>query len=180
MHPTSQAALFASPWALAARLSTILLAAALVLGVACGSDSDGGDVALENPTETGSELANQYLTLLQEKDVDGLRDFLSDAFILQRADGTYSEKAAYLDNLPDIGPFTIADVTALQAGDTLIVRWFLTVEEVINGQSYNTEPAPRLSTFVRSDGDWRLASHANFNAPSDASAAPPASPTTGN
>jgi hypothetical protein len=166
-----------SPWVLAAKLSTLLLAVALVFGIACGG-SDGETAAtLDNPDQTGSELVNQYITLLKNKDVDGLRDFLSDAFIIQRADGSTDQKTAYLLNIPDIGEFTITDVTALQANDALIVRWLLTVDEVINGRRYSGEPAPRLSTFVYEDGDWRLSSHANFNAP-PAEGTPPAAPTT--
>lgn len=160
---------------LAALFLAGIAAAVLVLGAAC-SDSDSDSAAtLSNPSETGSELVNKYITLLQDKDEAGLRDFLSEAFIIQRADGSHSEKAAYLQNFPDIGPFTIEDVTALQADDALIVRWLLTVDEVINGQEFSGDPAPRLSTFVYQDGEWRLSSHANFNVPE--SATPPASPT---
>jgi hypothetical protein len=161
----------------AARLSALLLAGAIILGVACGGDSDTDSAArLDNPDETGAALVNEYITLLQDEDIDGLRSFLSDAFIIQRADGSTDEKAAYLQNIPQIGEFTITDITALQADDALIVRWFLTVKEVINGQPFSGEPAPRLSTFVYQDGDWRLSSHANFNAPESAN--PPAAPTT--
>ena len=109
----------------------------------------------------------------------GLQEFLSEAFIIQRADGSNDEKATYLQNIPDIADFTITDVTALQADNALIVRWNLTVNEVIDGKPYSTQPAPRLSTFVYNDGDWQLTSHANFNAP-ESDASPPAAPTTGN
>ncbi len=176
MHSARTAA-FASPWGLAAKLSTILLAGAIILGVACSSDSGSSAAKLDNPDQTGSELVNQYITLLKNKDIDGLKSFLSDAFIIQRADGSTDEKAAYLQNIPDIGEFTIADVTALQANDALVVRWTLSVHEVINDKPYDTTPAPRLSTFAYNDGDWQLTSHANFNAP-EADASPPASPTT--
>jgi hypothetical protein len=165
-----------SPWAFAAKLSTLLLAAALVFGIACGGSDGDSSATLANPDQTGSELVNRYITLLKDKDTEGLRAFISDAFIIQRADGSNSEKAAYLQNIPEIGEFTITDVSALQANDALIVRWFLTVDEVINGQPYSGEPAPRLSTFVYQDGGWRLSSHANFNAPPSAN--PPAAPTT--
>ena len=177
MHTPAHAAVLAVPWALAAKLSSLLLAGAIILGVACSSDSDSDSAAtLANPVQTGTELVNEYIALLKDKDVEGLRSFISDAFIIQRADGSHSEKAAYLQNFPEIGEFTITDVTALQANDALIVRWFLTVDEVINGQNYSTEPAPRLSTFVYQGGEWRLSSHANFNAPPSAN--PPAAPTT--
>jgi hypothetical protein len=37
--------------------------------------------------------------------------------------------------------------------------------EVTEGTELSDASAPRLSTFVWSDGDWQLLSHANFNAP---------------
>lgn len=173
MHTSIRTAV-SSPWGLAVKLSTIVLAGMLIFGVACSSNHAA---KLDNPDQTGSELVNKYITLLQNKDVDGLKSFLSDAFIIQRADGSTDQKTAYLQSIPDIGDFTIKDVTALQANDVLIVRWQLTVHEVINGQPYDTQPAPRLSTFVYQGGDWHLTSHANFNAP-EADASPQAAPTT--
>ena len=162
--------------ALAASLSTALLAGVLFFAVGC-SDSNGDSAAtVQDPGATGTELVNQYIALLKAKDTDGLRRFISDAFIIQRADGSHSQKAAYLENFPEIGDYSITDVSALQADSSLIVRWFLTVDEVIDGRRYSGEPAPRLSTFVYQGGEWRLSSHANFNAPTNAT--PPASPTT--
>jgi hypothetical protein len=156
-------------------LAVALLGGALLLGIACSGSSSDSAAKLTDPNKTGSDLVNKYITLLQQKDVDGLKTFLSDAFLIQRADGSTSEKADYLQNYPDIGEFTITNVTATQAANALIVRWDLTVHEVIDGKPYDTAPAPRLSTFYYSDGKWQLTSHANFNAPEGA---PPASPTT--
>jgi hypothetical protein len=148
--------------------SLIALAVGLALfAIACGGSSNDNDSAqaLPRPAETGGVLVNEFLTLLQKKDTAGLQTFLSDGFMLQRADGSFTVKAQYLGNLPNIGPYTISDVSANQAGNSLVVRWLLTVEEVIDGKVYNSTPAPRLSTFVWSGGEWRMLSHANFNAP---------------
>jgi hypothetical protein len=143
-----------------------VLAMLLVLSAACGGDDDGGKAPLLNqPNTTGAEVADEFLTLLQKKDVPGLQAFLSDAFIIQRADGSSSTKAEYLPNLPAIGPYEIADVKARQDGNTLVVHWTLSVQEVINGQTYKSTPAPRLSTFTWGEDRWRMVSHANFNAP---------------
>lgn len=154
---------------LTAKLVPLLLAASIMLGVACGDDSDGESAAkLEDPNQTGTELVTKYITLVKDQDVSGLQSFISEAFIIQRANGSHSEKAAYLENLPEIGEFTVTEVSALQADNTLVVRWFLAIEEVIDGQPFSGEPAPRLSTFLYQDGEWRLASHANFNVPEPA------------
>src|SRR5687768_370751 len=92
------------------RMTTLALFAS-----ACGDD-DSAAPALDRPDTTGRELAAEFMTLLQDKDAAGLDGYLSEAFIIQRADGSSATKAGYLTRLPEIGEFTIEDVTALQAG----------------------------------------------------------------
>src|SRR5262245_33444543 len=88
----------------AIRLLVGLSTLALILSMSCGSDSDDKAApALSDPNATGVEVANQFVTLLQKKDVQGLQSFLSDAFIIQRADGSSSTKSEYLTKLPEIG-----------------------------------------------------------------------------
>jgi hypothetical protein len=147
------------------RRVALALSVAVLLGLSAACGGGGDAPKLSQPDAVGLEVATEYVTLLQENDLPGLQAFISDAFIIQRADGSTATKSDYLTKLPQIGPFEIGDVTARQAGSTLVVRWTITVQEVINGSTYNTAPAPRLSTFAWNDGRWQLTSHANFNAP---------------
>ncbi len=140
-------------------LAIVLVAAA----AACGSDDSAP--TLSDPDQTGDELTNRFITLLAGKDAAGLEKFLSEAFILQRASGSSATKADYLPTIPNIGPFEISDLSARQDNDILVVKWRMAIQEVIDGKSYSTKPAPRLSTFVWRDGRWQLSSHANFNVP---------------
>jgi hypothetical protein len=149
-------------------LLLVMLVTALLLGMAaCGSDDDGSAPTLDDPSQTGQELVETYMSLLAAKDVDGLEDFVSDAFIRQGAEGRFATKDDYLNDLPQISNFTITDVTAKQAGDALVVRWLFTVEEVVDGKAMQTTPSPRLATFVWDDEEWNLLSHANFNPPAE-------------
>lgn len=148
------------------QLIPVALLMMLILG-ACGiSDSDGAD-DLDDPSATGLALVEQYAELISAKDTDALDDFISDAFIIQRADGSFRLKDDYLENLPDLEDWTLSEVEAVQDGDALTVRWFISVHSVVDGVQTSTEPAPRLSTFIYHDDDWRLTSHANFNAPTE-------------
>lgn len=146
-------------------LAAIILGA-LLLAVGCGSDDGSTAPVLDDPSATGRELVGRYMSLLETEDVEGLDAFLSEAFIRQGADGRFSTKDEYLADLVQIAPgYTISDVTARQDGDGLVVRWLFTVEETVEGRQLGAAPTPRLSTFVWSDGQWRLIAHANFNPP---------------
>lgn len=141
-------------------LATVVIAT-LLASVAC--QSDGNAPELKDPSRTGQELVEKYMSLLAKQDVNGLKGFLSGAFMRQGSEGQFATKDEYLANLPQIANYTIDDVTAQQDGDALVVRWQFTVEEVVAGTALKTAPSPRLATFVWRDGDWRLMSHANFN-----------------
>jgi hypothetical protein len=143
-----------------------VLAALLAVTSCGGSDDDTAD-DLDDPDATGLELVEEYAELIVAKDVDGLEDFISDAFIIQRADGSFRDKDDYLQNLPDLTEYTISEVTARQDSDALTVRWYISVHNVVDGVRTSTDPAPRLTTFIYDDGDWRLSSHANFNPPAE-------------
>lgn len=152
---------------LSRRLPGILIAVVLALGAA-GCGEENGAPTLDDPDATGAELIDRYFTYLAEGDAGGLEGFLSDAFIVQRADGSTATRDDYLAKLPKLGKFEVSDLSARQDGPALVVRYDQTVqEEEIGGERFQSKPAPRLSTFVWEDGDWRLSSHANFNVPDE-------------
>ncbi len=160
---------------LSGKLVLVLAMMALAMFVVgCGDDDaddgNGGADApvLSDPDVAGLELADEFMRLLQEKDVAGLDAYLSDAFIIQRASGSHHTKAGYLEDLPDIGDFEIVVASAVQSGGVLSVRWEMSVlGQVVDGEEYTEQVAPRLSVF-QWDGEagrWRMAGHANFNVP---------------
>lgn len=121
---------------------------------------------LADPAATARDLVTEFLTILSTEEAPGLDDFLADGFQLQRADGTGATKAEYLAEHPLVESFELGDaMSAVQDDDLLTVRWTVVVDEVVNGQPLSIDEAPRLSVFVRSDGEWHLLAHANFNLP---------------
>jgi hypothetical protein len=143
----------------------VLGAVALVLLVLGCSGSDDSAPTVRDLDAAGRDLVVEYMTLLQRGDTAALDRFLSPAFQVTRADGAASDKAAYLTNPPKVETFEISTVHAAQDGAVLTVRWAVKVNETIDGKPVGVGEAPRLSTFVWSDGRWRLTSHANFNKP---------------
>lgn len=125
-----------------------------------------GVPTLTDPSATGRELAERFITILRDKDNGALADFLAAGFQIQRADGSGANRAEYLATDIKISSFELGEtVTAVQDGATLTVRWSLMLDETINGEVTGKAQAPRLSTFVWENNGWRLLSHANFNPP---------------
>lgn len=149
-------------WAMA---GLVVVLGVLTLGASACGDDDTSAPTTARPEVTGQRLADRYMTLLQEQDEAGLEEFLSEAFIVQRADGSSATKEQYLEDPPEVRQYIIRGVTARQDGPVLTVRWELVADETINGQTYRGDAAPRLSTFMWDGAEWRLVAHANFNAP---------------
>jgi hypothetical protein len=118
---------------------------------------------LADPTPTARALVIRFFVLIRDKDTAGLERFLSPAFQVQRADGSHSDKAAYLKNLPHVERFYLTQLAATEAGGTLVVRYVARVTGHVNGKLYTPGPAPRLSVFDWNGERWQLAAHANFN-----------------
>jgi Domain of unknown function (DUF4440) len=118
---------------------------------------------LHSPVATARQLATRFFTLLERKDVAGLRRFLSPAFQIQRADGSAAGKAQYLKQLPDVRSFKLSRFAATQTGSVLVARYLATATGTVNGKPYTPGPAPRLSVFVWNGRAWQLVAHANFN-----------------
>lgn len=154
--------------AISLTLAAVLVAAAATLTACAGSGTSSPSAApsLADPTATGREQVTRFLSLLQAGDTAGLDAFLDPAFQLQRSDGSGATKAEYLANPAKVKSFELGpDLVVVQSGLVMTVRWSLVADETINGQQQSTGLAPRLSTFVWSDGGWKLLSHANFNVP---------------
>lgn len=155
-------------------LLTVLGAVALVLliGAGCsGSSGSEGDSAptLADPEATARDLVTDWLTVLRDEDADAVAASLAPNFQIQRADGTGADRTAYLAKPAVVEEFELGDdLTALQDGDTLTVRWSLRVTETIDGRDYDGVEAPRLTAFVWRDGRWQILAYGNFNPPSAA------------
>jgi hypothetical protein len=152
-------------------VAIVLTAVAVLLVWPSTAGAGGGEDAprLKDPNATASKLANRFLTLVEQKDLAGLRRFISPAYQTQRANGTSGTKADALKTIESgmtvVEQFTITDVVGTQDGPVLIARYQIAADEKIAGEEHAAAPSLRLSTFVWSHGRWRIAAHANFNVP---------------
>jgi len=145
----------------------VLLSSTVVFVAPAGAATDTTTTTAAAGTSaavtTAKPLVTKFFTLVQNKDKAGLEKFMSPAFQLERADGTGSGKAAYLQNISTVQSFNLTDFQASRVGDVLVVRYLADATGIVNGKPYSPGPAPRLSVFVRDGKKWQIVAHSNFN-----------------
>lgn len=123
------------------------------------------DSILSDPDAPAIDLMTAYSDMLVAKDLDGLDDLLSDAFQIQRADGSHATKDEYLGQLPDLTAFAFEDAVEARAGDVATLRMLAAAELTIDGAPYRPDPAPMLAVFQWAGDGWQLVAQGNFNLP---------------
>ena len=138
----------------------LVLALAPAAGAAVRSDASAD-------TQKGTELVEKFFTIIKDQDLKALKKFLSPAFQIQRADGSYLAKDEYLENPAKVESFELSEFRVTRAGKTLVVRYDSIADVTIDGVQQSTDPAPRLSVFVKGKKGWQIVAHANFNVPEE-------------
>jgi len=144
-------------------LTGVLLVSTLA---ACSDSATSGES--QSPQALATELIDRYAIAVFDRDQEALGNLLSDAYVLRRADGSGYDRQGYLDALAegsdyDLVNYEITDVRAKQDGDILVASFLLEADILEGGQSVTSEPSYSLVTFVRVDGEWKLASDAFFS-----------------
>ena len=141
---------------------------ALTLTACGGSAETAQSSASQDPQALATELFDRYAVAVFERDQQALGDLLSEAYVLRRTDGTGYDRQGYIDALAEgsdyeLVDYTISDVQAKQDGDILVATFTLEAEILEGGRSVTSVPSPSLVTFVRVDGEWKLASDAFYS-----------------
>ena len=141
----------------------LLLASTLA---ACSGSATSGES--QSPQTLATELIDRYAVAVFDRDQEALGNLLSDAYVLRRADGSGYDRKGYIAALAegsdyDLVNYEITDVQAKQDGDILVASFLLEAEILEGGRPVTSEPSYSLVTFVRVDGEWKLASDAFFS-----------------
>ncbi|MGK2954850.1 MAG: nuclear transport factor 2 family protein [Solirubrobacterales bacterium] len=128
-----------------------------------GSGSPKSGVLKGNPTN--KRLATEFLRLLKAEDTAGLKRFLDPAFLLQRANGEYLTKPQYLADPSVVEDFRVRGIVGKRSGNVRVIRFEANNIQTIDGIPVPAAWIPRISTFTKASGSWRLISHANFTEP---------------
>jgi hypothetical protein len=96
-----------------------------------------------------------------------LAPMLAPEFQIMRTNGVGYGRQDYLaKGVPSISAapdFFHQDITATHSGDILVVRYFLRINETIQGKPVKKH-APRLTVFRNVGGAWKVVAHSNFGA----------------
>lgn len=120
--------------------------------------------AADDLTETARAALVAY-TAATLKGPAALAPYLAPEFQIMRANGVGYDRDGYLNK--GVGTivgkpgFSHEDIVATRAGDLLVVRYFLRIDEVIQGKPIKKR-APRLTVFRNVGGAWKVVAHANF------------------
>ena len=149
---------------------SVVLAGLMTLTLAaCGGSAETAQSsASQDPQELATELIDRYAVAVFERDQQALGDLLSEAYVLRRTDGTGYDRQGYIDALAEgsdyeLVDYTISDVSAKQDGDILVATFTLEADILEGGRSVTSMPSPSLVTFVRVEGEWKLASDAFYS-----------------
>jgi len=63
----------------------------------------------------------------------------------------------------DLGEYTLKEFKVTEAGGNLIVSYWISVQEVIDGKRLPSKPAMRLSIWSKARMGWQWVGHANLN-----------------
>ena len=150
-------------------MAVVLAGLTTVTLAACGGSAEPEQSsASQDPQALATELIDRYAVAVFERDQQALGDLLSEAYVLRRTDGTGYDRQGYIDALAEgsdyeLVDYAISDVSAKQAGDILVATFTLEAEILEGGRPVTSVPSPSLVTFVRVDGEWKLASDAFYS-----------------
>ncbi len=116
------------------------------------------------PAEEAKRLEELSVTLIQEKNWQALELLLSPACQFVTGHGSCDRaEAMKLMKEMNLGEVRFKDFKVTQAGDNLVVSFWLSASETIGGKVLSTEFSPRLSVWQRIGPDWQCVAYADFN-----------------
>ena len=96
---------------------------------------------------------------------DKVAPLLAPEYQIMRSNGVGYDRAGYIGrgagSVNARPRYGLSDIVATADGDLLVARYFLEIEETIDGKAV-TRRAPRLTVFRKIDGAWKVSAHANF------------------
>ena len=62
-----------------------------------------------------------------------------------------------------LGDYKLKDFEVTQNDDEIVITYWISVQETIDGKKLSGKPAPRLSVWQKTKAGWQWIAHANLN-----------------
>lgn len=117
----------------------------------------------EDSDKLGRELVDNVWGLMKANNTEALREIMDEGFQSLHQDGSrdLEEQIALIAGL-SLGEYKLTDFNTSLSGNTIIVTYFVSVEETIDGERLDSDPAPRMTVFVKSGDSWKWLAHVNM------------------
>jgi hypothetical protein len=114
------------------------------------------------PSE-GERLERQMWADMKAKNWAAVEGRIAPGFQSAHPDGTRTraQEIALIKGL-SLGAFTLKDFKVTKNGGDLIVSYWISVEETIDGKRLTGKPAMRLSIWQKGPNGWQWIAHANL------------------
>lgn len=115
-------------------------------------------------TPDGEKMERQMWTDMKAKNWTSLEAKIAPGFQSVHPDGARDRAAeiALIKGL-NLGPYTLKDFKVTRSGDQLIVTYWISVMETVDGKQLSSKPAMRQSVWAKSRAGWQWIAHANLN-----------------
>ena len=124
-----------------------------------------GAVAPKAPVSEGETLERQMWADFKAKNWASVEAKIAPNFQSVHPDGP-RDRAGELTLLKGLkvgAEYTFKDFKVTQDGDTLVVAYWISVQETIDGKALSSKPAMRLSIWKKNATGWQWIAHANLN-----------------
>ncbi len=128
--------------------------------------SQSGVIAQGSTTELalGEDLVRELWNDFKTQNISALEKKIAAGFQSIHEDGARDAEAELkLLRELNLGQYTLSNFKVTQVGPAIIVSYFVSAEETIEGKRLSTKPAARLTIFLKTDTGWQWIAHANLN-----------------
>ncbi len=124
-----------------------------------------GEQKLADSKKLGEKLVRQLWENMEKQNIKAIKESFAEGFqsIHEFGANNAKEELKLIKGLK-LGKYTLSDFKVSRNGDVLIVTYFVSVAETIEGKSLPKKPSPRMSIFVKNNNTWKWLAHANLRA----------------
>jgi len=135
----------------------------LLCGLALSAEIKTVEKEEKTENSEGKVLVEKVWADMKAGNLDELKAIMAEGFQSLHQDGSRNaeEELKLIAGL-NLGDYKLADFVITGEGNTLIVTYFVSVEETIKGERLSSVPAPRMTIFVETEDGWKWLAHANL------------------